>query len=191
MIDVNVADTIYCSPFQLLCHPLDWWSSAASWAQAILSAAAIYFAALAATAPEKLARQRQVRSYMALLGLAEVAYQDCLNMVPSIIVVSRLRPVANQFAAITVENVPDFRLVQPMQLVHHDLITILDFVESYLAGTTTGTPGHANDLLKTMANHSLKELTDHKALVRLVIDESTQDNLFTRIAKRVRRWRRL
>ncbi|WP_242880726.1 hypothetical protein [Stenotrophomonas maltophilia] len=39
MIDVNVAETIYCSPLNLFCHPLDWWSSAASWAQAILTAA--------------------------------------------------------------------------------------------------------------------------------------------------------
>ncbi|KOQ76072.1 hypothetical protein ABW45_12240 [Stenotrophomonas maltophilia] len=39
MIDVNVADAIYCSPLQLICQPLDWWSSAASWAQAILTVA--------------------------------------------------------------------------------------------------------------------------------------------------------
>jgi|GEM_PF-3723689 len=39
MIDVNVAETIYCSPLNLFCHPLDWWSSAASWAQAILTVA--------------------------------------------------------------------------------------------------------------------------------------------------------
>ncbi|MEN6682192.1 hypothetical protein ABFC53_07960 [Stenotrophomonas pavanii] len=44
-----MAEPLYCYPFQILCQPLSWWSSAASWAQAILSALAIYWAARIAT----------------------------------------------------------------------------------------------------------------------------------------------
>lgn len=35
MIEVSVADAIYCSAG--ICEPLDWWSSAAAWAQALLT----------------------------------------------------------------------------------------------------------------------------------------------------------
>lgn len=49
MIDVNVADAMYCSPLNLICQAIEWWASAASWAQAILSALAIYWAARIAT----------------------------------------------------------------------------------------------------------------------------------------------
>jgi len=45
VINVNVADSIYCSPFNLVCQAIEWWASAASWAQAVLSALAIYWAA--------------------------------------------------------------------------------------------------------------------------------------------------
>ncbi|WP_414539279.1 hypothetical protein [Stenotrophomonas forensis] len=44
-----MAEPLYCYPFQILCQPLSWWSSAASWAQAVLSALAIYWAARIAT----------------------------------------------------------------------------------------------------------------------------------------------
>lgn len=30
-----MADSLYCYPFQILCQPLSWWSSAAAWVQAI------------------------------------------------------------------------------------------------------------------------------------------------------------
>ncbi|MBH1554035.1 hypothetical protein I5U56_02050 [Stenotrophomonas maltophilia] len=39
MIEVSVADALYCSPSNLVCQPLSWWSSAAAWAQAILTVA--------------------------------------------------------------------------------------------------------------------------------------------------------
>ncbi|WP_043399304.1 hypothetical protein [Stenotrophomonas geniculata] len=44
-----MAEPLYCYPLQILCQPLTWWASAASWAQAILSALAIYWAARIAT----------------------------------------------------------------------------------------------------------------------------------------------
>ncbi|MEN4952819.1 hypothetical protein [Stenotrophomonas sp. TWI819] len=40
-----MADPNYCYPLQILCQPLDWWSAAAAWAQALFAAVAIYAAA--------------------------------------------------------------------------------------------------------------------------------------------------
>lgn len=53
-----MTDALYCYPLELLCQPLSWWSSAASWAQALLSAGAIY-AAYKIAAHQRASEQRQ------------------------------------------------------------------------------------------------------------------------------------
>lgn len=52
-------DPIYCSPLQLICQPLEWWSSAAAWAQAVLAALAIY---AAASIPRRAERKKKLDS---------------------------------------------------------------------------------------------------------------------------------
>lgn len=59
MIDVNVADTIYCSPLKLICQPLDWWSSAAAWAQAVLTVLTFAIALVAQRKSQKAAEAKQ------------------------------------------------------------------------------------------------------------------------------------
>lgn len=52
-------DPIYCSPLRLICQPLEWWSSAAAWAQAVLAALAIY---AAASIPRRAERKKKLDS---------------------------------------------------------------------------------------------------------------------------------
>ncbi|WP_134832342.1 hypothetical protein [Stenotrophomonas indicatrix] len=59
MIDVNVAESIYCSPFQLICQPLSWWSSAASWAQAFLTVCTFAIALFAQRRQQMAAEAKQ------------------------------------------------------------------------------------------------------------------------------------
>lgn len=40
-----MTEALYCYPFEILCQPLSWWSSAAAWVQAVMSVLAILAAA--------------------------------------------------------------------------------------------------------------------------------------------------
>ncbi|WP_455948136.1 hypothetical protein [Lelliottia jeotgali] len=182
-----MAEPLYCYPFEILCQPLSWWASAASWAQALLSAAAIYFAALAATAPDKLAKRRKARSYLALLDIAEGMLRSCATQTPSLILVARLKQVTGQFAEVNVENVPDYRLLLPMQETHSALVTVSDVVERRMGLRNAGDLRSADELLQEMSKTYGDLLRIRKQDVSLLIDEIVAKNWFMRLAGIVRR----
>ncbi|HEL3813567.1 TPA: hypothetical protein UMY79_004361 [Stenotrophomonas maltophilia] len=62
MIEVSVADAIYCS--MGICQPLDWWSSAAAWAQAVLTAGT-FAGTVVYQAKESSARERREATHKA------------------------------------------------------------------------------------------------------------------------------
>lgn len=65
-----MAEPLYCYPFKILCQPLSWWSSAASWAQAILSALAIFGASYIAKKQHDRVRRQQVAAICGTVKLA-------------------------------------------------------------------------------------------------------------------------
>jgi hypothetical protein len=181
-------DPNYCLWFLgVPCRPLDWWSSAASLAQAILSAAAIYFAALAATAPDKLAKQRKARSYVALLTIAEEVLSLCADEPSGVILHSRLKQVTGQFAEVNVENVPDYRLLKPMQDTHSALAVVLDLIERKSALPSPRDRAKTEGLIQEMSTAYRDLLRVRKGVVEALAKEIAPENAFTRLAKLVRR----
>lgn len=181
-----MADLAYC-PYVIgaPCLAPEAW---AAWAQAILSAAAIYFAALAATAPDKLARRRKASSYLALLDIADEMLTTYGEQLGNIIFVSRLNQVVGQFAEVNVENIPDYRLLKPMQETHSALIVMSEMLERRKALRSHEEFTSADRVLKEMSIGYRDLLRARKPYVRSVVDEIAPQNWFVRLARRIRKF---
>jgi len=121
-----MTEALYCYPFEILCQPLSWWSSAASWAQAILSALAIWFAGSFAMRQAKLARQEKLSTYIEILLLADREAQSASRHVAIIpngatIAVSNIDGSRPVFAKIA----EDLESVSFHDLPHRGLVTII------------------------------------------------------------------
>lgn len=138
MIDVSVADTIYCTYGRLICQPLDWWSSAAAWGQAVLSVLAIYGAA-------RIAMQQHRRDLAQRVA-------TCHQMLTAVVVVARLEAEAfetaaktgsiymkdaryltqlqNALASTPLHEIPDWRLVHPVAGSANRLGNMLTILEN-------------------------------------------------------------
>ncbi|WP_312917725.1 hypothetical protein [Stenotrophomonas sp.] len=187
MIDVNVADAVYCAPLNLICQPIEWWSSAASWAQAILSAAAIYFAAMAASAPERLSKQRKAASYLALLDIAERVLGLSARVKPSPMHSSQVRQIAGQFAQVNVENVPDYRFLIPMQETFGTLTTLADLLDARFTETNALNQEVSDELIKQMAETYSAQLRGRRENIAQLVKEIAPTNMLTRLANAIRR----
>ncbi len=157
----------------------------AAWAQAVLSAAAIYFAALAATAPERLAKIRKAKSYLALLSIADEMLTFCVEQRPNIIAVSRLKQLTGQFAEVNVENVPDYRMLKPMQETHSSLAVLLDVIETRQSFRDRKDLAGPDGLIKEMSTGYRDLLRVRMRDVAKLVDEIAPQNWFTRMAERL------
>lgn len=180
-----MADLAYC-PYVIgaPCLAPEVW---AAWAQAFLSAAAIYFAALAATAPDKLAKRRKASSYLALLDIAETVLDSSIKGAPSVITTARLRQVAGQFAEVNVENVPDYRLLKPMQETHSALVVMQDVVEKEMGMSDMQERTRLSFIRSEMGTTYRDLLRARRPDVASIVDEIAPDNWFIRLARKVRR----
>jgi len=121
-----MTEALYCYPFEILCQPLSWWSSAASWAQAILSALAIWFAGSFAMKQAKLARKEKLSTYIEILLLADREAQSASRHVANIpdgapIVISDIDGARPVFAKIA----EDLESVSFHDLPHPRLVTVI------------------------------------------------------------------
>lgn len=158
----------------------------AAWAQAFLSAAAIYFAALAATAPDKLAKRRKASSYLALLDIAENMLDGCISSGPTVITTARLRQVAGQFAEVNVENVPDYRLLKPMQETHSALVVMQDMVDKESGLSDMQERARLAFIRSEMAATYRDLMRGRRPYVASIVDEIAPDNWFIRLARKLR-----
>lgn len=185
MLVVAIADTVYCPiVFSAPCLKPEVW---AAWAQALLSAAAIYFAAVAATAPDRLAKRRKAKSYLALLDIAQEMLSTCAEQKPGLIMLSRLKQVAGQFAEVNVENVPDYRLLLPMQETHGALTTVSDLVERRINGRQVSDQSGVDGLLQEMGTAYGDLLRVRREAVAVLVEEIAPQNWFLRLAAKTRR----
>ncbi|PNY71508.1 hypothetical protein C1750_14765 [Stenotrophomonas pavanii] len=189
MIDVNVADTIYCTYGQLICQPLDWWSSAAAWGQAVLSVLAIYGAA-------RIAMQQHHRDLAQRVA-------TCHQMLTAVVVVARLEVEAFEAAAekgytyvkdgrymaqlqdalasTPLHEIPDWRLVHPVAGSANRLRTILTILEDASKQAEEQRPPTAD-----MAKHCREEMFGLDGYiatansVRLEYEMKVASNPFTR-----------
>jgi hypothetical protein len=111
-------DPMYCFPLEILCQPLSWWSSAASWAQAILSALAILGASYVAKRQHDRVTAQQVG---AICGTVQMAV-DILRSYKTVIsqvfankeVIDadrrRLDVIATALSSAPIHEIPDHRL---------------------------------------------------------------------------------
>jgi hypothetical protein len=159
----------------------------AAWAQAILSAAAIYFAELAATAPDKLAKRRKASSYLALLDIAESILGGCIDQRPSVIMSARLRQITGQFAEVNVENIPDYRLLKPMQETHSALAIMQDIVDRELHMSDMQDRARSDYLRSEMSTTYRDLLRARRPSVAAIVEEIVPENWFTRLARKIRK----
>lgn len=138
------------------CRPLDWWSSAASWAQAILSVAAIYAAARLATTQERRAIRRKTQVYVHLIEMAHncrapqrlvgtTVLDAILGENPHL---QELRQIAQALRSVTLEDLPDYRLLPILQSTAQScesIVKILENVDPHLASS--------QDLLRISKTH--------------------------------------
>ncbi|HDS1039368.1 TPA: hypothetical protein QDZ42_004310 [Stenotrophomonas maltophilia] len=127
MIDVNVAEAIYCSPLQFVCQPLSWWSSAAAWAQALLSVAAVGIAYLLTSHRERKDLSRKADVYVNLISLAEINSKAIAMYTPGDVeaigtgksLIDYRTQDFEQFSkalhSISLQELPDFRLLEPIR----------------------------------------------------------------------------
>ncbi len=180
-----MADPLFCPYlFGAPCLKPEVW---AAWAQALLSVAAIYFAALAATAPEKLAKNRKAKSYLALLGIAEEMLTFCAEQRPNVIMVSRLKQITGQFAEVNVENVPDYRMLKPMQETHSALAIMLDVIQTRQDYRDRQDLNVPDDLIKEMSTAYRDLLRVRMKQVAELVEEMAPQNWFTRLAESLQR----
>lgn len=121
-----MAEPLYCYPLQILCQPLSWWSSAAAWAQAILSVLAIWYSGRFALHQARSARLAKLDTYLAILGLAADEAASAVRHIDHLkpgyrIAVSSLDGDKGIFAKIAT----DLEAVSFHDLPHHRLVRIV------------------------------------------------------------------
>ncbi|WP_231103492.1 hypothetical protein, partial [Xanthomonas graminis] len=106
----DVFKELLLAALKVLCHPLEWWSSAASWAQAMLSAEAIYAAARLAARQQMHTARSKADTCVALITHAEDEVRSIISGPLSDAAEEQVELLRRQFATIPLESLPDFRL---------------------------------------------------------------------------------
>jgi len=122
---MNVADPMYCAmPFDAPCMKPEVW---AAWAQAVLSVAAIAAAERFASRRERKELSRKTDVYVNLLSMAEIRCHSLAMYTPGDVRTLRtgksvndyqirdMEQFAAAFRAITLQDVPDYRLLPPLR----------------------------------------------------------------------------
>lgn len=133
-----MAEQLYCYPFEILCQPLSWWSSAAAWAQAILSALAIVGAALIARWQHKKTLGQRVQALAAIAAFAADAADGFMadmriyakNPVAKPWNLDLLREATKAIDAIPAHELPDDRLIYPTLDLKDGLRELLTLAQS-------------------------------------------------------------
>lgn len=163
-----MADPLYCPwVFGAPCLKPEVW---AAWAQALLSVLAIWVAYEAGSAASKRAQETRVRAYAALIHVARGILDKCTQSPPSTIMLAQLKAVNNQFSATSVATAPDHRLVVPMQMIHNEITTLIDFTERYTSGEIKGDAADAKKLVKKIADHALVVVDKEEGVVLSVLN---------------------
>ncbi|TFZ46446.1 hypothetical protein E5C33_04430 [Stenotrophomonas maltophilia] len=150
-----MVEPLYCSPLQLFCQPLSWWSSAAAWAQAVLSAAAIVGAAMIARWQHRKALRQRVQAITAIAAFTVDAAASYLKEmrhyehkpVARPWNLDQLTEAARAFGAIPAHELPDNRLVYPVLALNdglRELLTLAQQLDARVA--STGSPISANHM---------------------------------------------
>ncbi|MHC1660601.1 hypothetical protein [Stenotrophomonas maltophilia] len=133
-----MAEPLYCYPFELLCQPLSWWSSAAAWAQALLSALAIAGAAWIARWQHKKSLGQRVQAVTAMAAFAADAADGFMKDMREY----ELKPVARPWNldllteatkaidAVPAHELPDDRLIYPTLELKDGLRELLNFAQA-------------------------------------------------------------
>lgn len=150
-----MGEPLYCYPLQFLCQPLSWWSSAAAWAQAVLSALAIVGAAMIARWQHRKTLGQRVQAITAIAAFAIDAADSYLaemrryehKPVARPWNLDQLTEAARAFGAIPAHELPDDRLVYPVLALNdslRELLTLAQQLDARVAGT--GSPISANHM---------------------------------------------
>ncbi|WP_372485570.1 hypothetical protein AB9H29_04420 [Stenotrophomonas sepilia] len=158
-----MVEPLYCSPLQLFCQPLSWWSSAAAWAQAVLSAAAIFGAAMIARWQHKKALGQRVQAITAIAAFAIDAANGYLEEMKRYEHKPVARPwnldqlteAARAFGAIPAHELPEDRLVYPTLALNDSLRELLALAQQLdMRIASTGSLISANHM------NSIEDLVD-------------------------------
>ncbi|KAJ9651791.1 hypothetical protein H2198_008970 [Neophaeococcomyces mojaviensis] len=106
---------------------------------------------------------------------------------PSVITTARLRQVAGQFAEVNVENVPDYRLLKPMQETHSALVVMQDVVEKEMGMSDMQERARLSFIRSEMATTYRDLLRARRPDVASIVEEIAPDNWFIRLARKVRK----
>ncbi len=151
-----MADPLYCYPLQILCQPLSWWSSAAAWAQALLSALAIGGAALIARWQHKKTLGQRVQALTAMAAFAADASEQFLddmqtyekNPIAKPWNLDLLKEATKAFEAVPAHDLPDDKLVYPTLSLKDGLRELLVYAQALdasIASTGIAIPSHLMD----------------------------------------------
>ncbi|KRG52688.1 hypothetical protein ARC23_04095 [Stenotrophomonas beteli] len=113
-----MAEPLYCYPFQILCQPLSWWSSAASWAQALLSALAILGASYIAKKQHERVKVQQIGAICGTVQMAAdhlIGYRNVIRDKATTCLISeadrrRLDVISTALSSTPIHEIPDHRL---------------------------------------------------------------------------------
>ncbi|MGT9865783.1 hypothetical protein ACSYHF_08855 [Stenotrophomonas maltophilia group sp. P373] len=133
-----MAEPLYCYPLEILCHPLSWWSSAAAWAQAVLSAVAIVGAAWIARWQHKKTIRQRVQALTAMAAFAADAADGFIadmrkyehKPVAKPWNLDLLKEAAKAMDAIPAHDLPDDRLIYPTLELKDGLRELLNYAQA-------------------------------------------------------------
>jgi len=151
-----MAEPLYCYPLQILCQPLSWWSSAAAWAQALLSAVAIGGAAWIARWQHKKTLGQRVQALTAMAAFAADASEQFMddmrsyekNPIAKPWNLDLLREATKAFDAIPAHDLPDDRLIYPTLGLKdglRELLTYAEALDASIASTGVAIQVHLMD----------------------------------------------
>lgn len=175
---------IYCTPLDLICQPLEWWSSAAAWAQALLSVLAIMAAARLATRQERLAVRRKADACVGLITHAQDMLSSIIVAPLSETAIVRVRTVAQQLQEVSLESAPDFNLVLAVREASSAVSVLLIELES--ARTDIHIP---NNMKHTIARDHVKQANKHLADAYEMAADAANALSTPTLLQRFRYWR--
>ncbi|KWV46112.1 hypothetical protein [Stenotrophomonas maltophilia] len=156
-----MAEPLYCYPFEILCHPLSWWSSAAAWAQALLSALAIVGAAWIAWWQHKKTLGQRVQALTAMAAFAADAadgfMEDMRKYEHKPVArpwnLDLLKEATKAIAAIPAHDLPDDRLIYPTLRLKdglRELLSLAQALDTSIASTGANIQSHHMNSFETM-----------------------------------------